>query len=132
MSLDELRGDVVILACAISAGIHGALVPAHFAASTGAGVGFLAAALSLGALAVWLTRRPESTLARAAAAVVLVGLLVSYAFATTTGLPVLHPDPEPADGLGLATKATEAVGLLATVRLAPRRATLRQPKETLT
>ena len=37
----------------------------------------------------------------------------SYALAITTGLPVLHPDPEPVDGLALATKAIEAAGLLA-------------------
>ena len=135
MTRDELRGDVVILACAISAGIHGALVPAHFDESTGAGVGFLGAALSLCVLAVWLTRRPDSALARTGAAVVLTGLLVSYALATTTGLPLLHADAEPVDGVGLATKAIEAVGLLAALRPVSRRAragTLRHPKETLT
>ena len=29
----------------------------------------------------------------------------------TTGVPVLHPDVEPVEGLALATKAIEAVGL---------------------
>ena len=32
-------------------------------------------------------------------------------------MPVLHPDPEPVDGLALATKAIEAVGLLAATSL---------------
>ena len=50
--------------------------------------------------------------------VFLAGLLVAYAFAVTTGVPVLHPDTEPADGLGLATKAVELFGLLSAVRLA--------------
>ena len=113
MSLAELRGDVVILACAISAGIHGALVPGHFDESTGAGLGFVAATVALAGLVVWLTWRPANASALAAAAVTFGGLLASYALATTTGLPVLHPDPEPVDGLALVTKAIEAAGLLA-------------------
>ena len=108
----RLDRDVVILACAISAGIHGALVPDHFGESTGAGIGFLAATVALAALVVALTLRPASVLALAGAATVLAGLLGAYALATTTGLPLFHPDPEPLDGLALATKAIEAVGLL--------------------
>ena len=34
----NLRRDVVILACAVSAGIHGALAPEHFAEGTPAPV----------------------------------------------------------------------------------------------
>jgi hypothetical protein len=109
----ELRRDVVILTCAISAGIHGALVPDHFAESTGAGVGFAVATVSLATLAVAVTLRPASALALAGAAAVLAGLLVSYALAATTGLPVVHPEPEPVDGLAVATKAIELAGLLA-------------------
>jgi hypothetical protein len=117
MSRAELEGDVVILACAVSAGIHGALVPGHFDEGAGAGLGFAGATLALAALAVWLTRRPESRPALTAAAAVLAGLLAAYALAITTGLPLLHPDPEPVDGLALATKAIEAVGLLTATRL---------------
>jgi hypothetical protein len=109
----ELRRDIVILACAISAGIHGALVPDHFAEGTGAGLGFAAATVLLATLVVALTLRSASALALAGAAAVLAGLLASYLFAVTTGLPVLHPQPEPVDGLALATKAIETVGLLA-------------------
>jgi hypothetical protein len=132
VTLAELKGDVVILACAISAGIHGALVPAHFDEGTGAGLGFVAATLALAGLVVWLTRRPASQSALAAAAVTFAGLLGSYALATTTGLPVLHPDPEPVDGLALATKAIEAVGLLAAASLLWRHVavTLPRPKGT--
>ena len=117
MSSLELRRDIVILACAISAGIHGALVPDHLAESTGAGFGFVAATGLLGALVVAMTLRPASALALAGAAALLLGLLASYLLATTTGLPVLHPEPEPADGLALATKAIEAAGLLAALQL---------------
>jgi CHASE2 domain-containing sensor protein len=135
VNLAELRGDVVILACAVSAGIHGALVPGHFDESTGAGLGFAAATAALAALVVWLTRRPASRPAFATAAVTFAGLLAGYALAITTGLPLLHPDPEPVDGLALATKAIEAAGLLAATSLLwrPRiAATVPQPKGTLT
>jgi hypothetical protein len=106
-----VKRDVVILACAISAGIHGALAPEHFAASTGAGVGFVAATVLLAALAVVLTRRPASDPPLVASVAVFAGLLASYALAITTGVPFLHPDRESVDGLALATKAIEAVGL---------------------
>jgi hypothetical protein len=135
VSLLELRRDIVILACAISAGIHGALVPGHFDEGTGAGVGFLAATVALAGLVVWLTCRPANPSAVAAAAVTFAGLLGSYALATTTGLPVLHPDPEPVDGVALATKAIEAIGLLAALHVLRRgrpavAAALPQPKGT--
>jgi hypothetical protein len=103
----------VIITCAISAGIHGALAPEHFAEGMGAGIGFVAATVALAALAVALTVRPAGALVLTAAVVVFAGLLASYALAITMGVPVLHPDREPADGLALATKAIEAVGLLA-------------------
>jgi len=117
MTFAELRGDAVILACGVSAGIHGALVPDHFDEGRGAGLGFLSATVLLAVLAVVLTLNPASATALAGAAVVFVGLLASYVLATTTGLPVLHPEPEPVTGLALATKAIEAFGLLATSTL---------------
>jgi hypothetical protein len=49
----------------------------------------------------------------AGAGAVLAGLIASYVLASTTGLPLLHPQPEPVDGLALATKAIELGGLLA-------------------
>lgn len=135
MRLAELRGDVVILACAVSAGIHGALAPDHFDEGTGAGAGFVVAAVGLVVLAIGLTRHAESERLLACAMVVFLGLLASYLLAVTTGLPVLHPDPEPVDGLALATKAIEAVGVLAAWSLLRRphaSLTLQQPKGTLT
>ena len=135
MNLAELKGDVVILACAISAGIHGALVPGHFDEGTGAGLGFVAATVALAGLVVWLTWRPANPSALAAAAVTSSpDCSQATRLPSTTGLPVLHPDPEPVDGLALATKAIEAAGLLAATSLLWRHvaATLPQPKGTLT
>ena len=42
---------------------------------------------------------------------------MAYAAAITTGLPLLHPEPEPVNGLALFTKAVEAVGLVAATEL---------------
>jgi membrane-bound metal-dependent hydrolase YbcI (DUF457 family) len=130
----ELKSDVVILACAMSAGIHGALVPSHFAEGDGAGLGFAAAAVALAGLVLWLTRRPASRSATAVAAATFADLLGSYVLATTTGMPVLHPQPEPVAGLALATKAIEAVGLLAAASLLrrPVASLALRPKGTLT
>ncbi|HUF01820.1 MAG TPA: hypothetical protein VMN35_05285 [Gaiellaceae bacterium] len=129
MTLADLRSDLVILACAISAGIHGALVPGDFDEGTGPGVGFAAATVALAAIVVWLTWKPASTVALVAAAATLSGLLAS-----TTGVPLLHPHPEPVDGLALATKAIEVLGLLATASLLRRRfaITSTRPKGALT
>ena len=125
MTALELRRDVVILSCAISAGIHGALAPEHFDESVGAGIGFVVSTVVLAACVVALTLRPASTVALAGAASVLVGLLATYALAITTGVPVLHPDPEPVEGLAVATKAIEVLGLAAAVALLGSRASRR-------
>lgn len=132
MAHREVPTTLVVLACAISAGIHGALTPEHFREGTGAGLGFAVATVLLAALAVSSTLRPSSTLVPAAGAAVFAGLIGSYALAATTGVPVLHPEVEPVEGLALATKAIEAVGLVAAAA-ALRRPTLRltpQPKGT--
>ena len=128
-----LRRDAVIVTCAISAGIHGALVPEHFREGIGAGTGFVVATALLAALAVALTHDP-SQLALAGATVVFAGLIVSYALAVTTGVPVLHPEVEAVDGLALFTKAIEIAGLVAAASLVrrPSLASLPQPRGTLT
>ena len=132
----NLRRDVVILTCSISAGIHGALAPAHFDEGTGAGVGFVVSTVLLAGIAIALTVRPDAQLPLVGAALVFAGLLGSYVLATTTGFPVLHPEPEPVDGLALVTKAIETVGLVVALSLLRRSPavshSLIQPKGTLT
>jgi hypothetical protein len=119
--------DVLIVACAVSAGIHAALVPGHLAAGAAAGAGFAAAAALLAGLAVALTRAVGAA-ALAGAAALLGGLLVSYGFAVTTGLPLLHPQPEPVAGLALFAKAVELAGVFAAVRLLRRGPALSFPR----
>jgi hypothetical protein len=48
---------------------------------------------------------------------VLAGLIGSYTLAVTSGVPLLHPEPEPITGLALITKAVEMAGLLAASHL---------------
>ncbi len=108
--------NVVIVACAVSAGVHAALVPDHLAEGTGAGLAFLGSAIVLAGLVAALTRRP-GTAALIGTIALLAGLIGSYAAAITSGLPLLHPMPEPVEGLAVFTKAVEAVGLLAAAHL---------------
>jgi hypothetical protein len=134
---EAVERDAVIVAAAISAGIHAALAPDHFAEGTGAGLGFLGSAVVLAGLAGALTLRPASPAALAGTAAVFAGLIGSYALAITSGVPLLHPDVEPVIGLALFTKAIEAVGLLAAAHLLRLgrpavAAALAQPKGTLT
>ncbi|HXG74993.1 MAG TPA: hypothetical protein VNJ53_00320 [Gaiellaceae bacterium] len=112
MTSAEVRIDAVVVSCALSAGIHAALVPQHLREGLGPGAAFALSAALLAGCAIALTRRPERSVVRAATATVLGGLLAAYAAGTTAGLPLLHPEPEPVTGLGLATKAIEAAGLL--------------------
>jgi hypothetical protein len=107
-----VRRDVVVLACAISAGIHGALVPAHLDESAAAGWAFAVSTAILALLAFALTRRPTARVPLVLAAATLAGLSAAYVLAITTGLPLLHPEPEPIDGLAVVTKAIEAAGLV--------------------
>jgi hypothetical protein len=128
------RTNLVILTCAISAGIHGALVRDHFQEGRGAGHGFAVATVVLAVLAVVLTRKPTQ-LALVATATVFAGLIASYALVLTTGFPVLHPEAEAVDALALFTKAIEAIGLVLAASLLRRPSlafTVTQPKGTLT
>lgn len=131
MTRPVLQRDVLILASAISAGIHAALVPEHLEEGRAAAGGFAVSAVLLGALAIALTYRVTPRLLFAAG-VLMTGLLVSYALAITTGIPVLHPDVEPVEGLALFTKAVEIAGLVAAGDLLLSRLHLvRQPKGAL-
>lgn len=100
--------DVVVLACAVSAGVHAALAPEHML--------FVPAAAMLAVLAVGIARSPREELLDGAI-VVFAGLIGAYALAVTTGIPILHPEPDEVTGLALATKAVEAAGVLAALNL---------------
>ena len=123
-----LERDVLIVTCAISAGIHGALVPEHLAEGAGPGGGFIASTALLAVLAVALSAGAGERAVFAAGAV-LAGLIVAYGLAISTGVPLLHPEVEPLDGTALFTKAVEALGLAAAITLVGGPAHLLHPQE---
>jgi len=129
----ELKVDIVILTCAVSAGIHAALAPDHFEEGAGPGIGFVLATVLLSVLAVALTRNPSQAVVLATI-VVFAGLIVAYVVVLATGVPVLHPERETVDGLAMFTKAVEAGGLLLAASLLrlPSLAPILRPKGTLT
>ena len=116
ITLAVAERDAVIVACGISAGVHAALAPEHFGESKALGIGFLGSAVALAVLAVALSRH-AGPVAPALAGALFAALLVGYGLAITVGLPLLHPQPEPIDGLAVATKVVEAAGLAAALHL---------------
>ena len=98
-------------ACAASAGAHAALVSEHLHESAALGAAFILAVAALVAAAAALAGRPEDRAVAEAVALLLAGLIVSWAVSRSTGIPVVHPHPEAIDAVGVATKLVEASGL---------------------
>jgi drug/metabolite transporter (DMT)-like permease len=130
ISRASLERDLLIVACAVSAGIHAALVPEHLEEGRPAGIAFAVSAVLLAAAAVALTWSLSPALLGATAAL-LAGLILSYVLAVTTGVPVLHPEVEPVEGLALFTKAVELAGVGAAVALLETGPIFARPKGTL-
>jgi hypothetical protein len=110
--------DVVVAACAISAGAHAALVPSHVDHAPLLGIAFVVAVILLLGVGVALVRSPGSPRAAQSAALLFAALIASYGAATTIGIPLLSIEPEAVDGVAIATKAVESVGLLFSLKLA--------------
>lgn len=119
--IDATAADLTAIVCAVSAGVHGALIGPHLEESGAMAVAFLVATAALGIAAALEALAPTPGIS-VAAAVLLAGTAAAYLLARTTGIPVLTTHPEPFDALGVATSALELVGaLLALVYLNPRR-----------
>jgi hypothetical protein len=108
---------LVVGACAISAGAHAGLVPAHLEQEPRLGGAFVAAIILLAAAATALALRPESARAARAASLVLAGLIGAYIASRTTGIPALSPEPEAVDPIGLTTNVVQALGLAISLKL---------------
>lgn len=104
------------LSCALSAGVHLALVPEHTHESLILAGGFAATALALFSTGAWIERRPVTSRGAAAAAALLVVLIGLYAASRSIGLPGVS-DAEPLDLVGALTQGVQLVGLAAALTL---------------
>ena len=117
MERNSRRADLVVAACAISAGAHAALVPSHLEHETELGLAFMVAVALLLLAGAALVLFPASDRAARAAALLLAALIASYAAAVTVGIPALSLEPESVDAIGLATKVAEVAGLVFALKL---------------
>lgn len=102
----------LVFTCAASAGAHAGLVPAHLNGEPRLGAAFVIAVLLLVAAAIAVAARPEDRPITSATGLLLAFLMLAYLASRTTGIPVLDPDPEAVDAVGLATNAFQALGLV--------------------
>ena len=109
--------EIVLAACAISAGAHAALVPSHMEHDPRLGLAFVVAVGVLLTVGEAIVLSPGTARAAQAAALVFAALIASYAAATTVGLPLVSVEPEPVDGVALVTKLVESVGLVFALKL---------------
>ena len=109
--------DLIVAACAISAGAHAALVPSHMEHDLRLGLAFVAAVALLLAVGAAVTLSRGTARNANAAALLFAGLIASYAAATTVGIPPLSVEPEPVDGVALVTKLVETLGLVFALKL---------------
>jgi hypothetical protein len=93
------------------------LIPRHLDHEPRLGIAFLLATAALLVVVAALTWDPSSRAAGGGAALLLTGLIATYAMSARTGIPWLASAAEPVDGIGIATKAVEAVGLLFSISL---------------
>ena len=107
----------LLAACAFSAGTHIALAPEHLSESVSLGLGFLMAAALLLTLGLGIFVRSGSRALPLLIALVSVGLIAAYVVSRTAGLPVMHPEPEAVDRIGVITKAVELMALFLSLRL---------------
>jgi hypothetical protein len=107
----------LLVGSALSGGVHLGLAPKHMSESEPLGLGFVASGGLLVLLGIATFVRPRSPRAPLALALLLGGLIAAYALSRTAGLPLLHPEPEALDAIGLTTKSVEFVALALALHL---------------
>jgi hypothetical protein len=119
---------IVVYACAASAGIHAAIVPEHLREEPRLGVAFIVTVLVLIATGTRMWARPTSGSVAWISVLVLGGLIAAYIATRTTGIPLLAPDPEAFDPVGVTAGCIELLGLVCALWLTqPRRRPGRRP-----
>jgi hypothetical protein len=112
-----LARNIVLMACAASAGVHAGLVPSHLAENVWLGIAFTSAVGLLLALTVSLARTGEPRPRAAPAAVLLAVLVVAYVLSRTVGLAPMAEHVEPVDAVGALTQVAQVAGLVAALFL---------------
>lgn len=108
----------MVFACAASAGIHAGIVPEHLREEPRLAVAFIITVLVLlttGVVGAWW---PSARRVAWIAALVMGGLIIAYIASRTTGIPLLAPDPEAVDAIGIVAVCVELLGLLCALWLA--------------
>jgi hypothetical protein len=111
-----MNRTVLLLAGAVSAGVHAGLAPEHLHEWPPLGAAFVAAAAAAALAVAALVLRPASLWPPRVLGALLGGMIVAYALTRLAALPPLDPDREALDLLGVCTCAVEAAGLVAAVR----------------
>src|SRR5918912_2101640 len=106
-----MNRTVLLLAGAVSAGVHAGLAPEHLHEWPPLGAAFVASAAAAALAVAALVLRPASLWPARALGALLGGLVVAYALTRLSALPPLDPDREPLDVLGVCTSAVEALGV---------------------
>jgi hypothetical protein len=109
---------LLVLAGAVSAGVHAGLAPEHLHEWPPLGAAFAVAAAAAALAVVALVLRPASAWPPRILGALLGGLVVAYALTRLAALPPLDPEREALDLVGVCTCAFEALGAGAAVRLA--------------
>lgn len=113
--VNAVAGDFCALVCAVSAGVHGALVIPHADESTALAVAFAAAtvALAIAALGEALVATPGVSVMVGA---LLLAMATAYLLSRTSGIPGLTQHPEPFDPLGVALSLLEVAAATVALR----------------
>jgi hypothetical protein len=86
-------------------------VPDHLRTEARLGAAFVVAVVLLMAAGTAAAVRPHDRRVGMAATLLFAGLIGAYTASRTTGIPLLAPDPEAIDAVGVATNVVEALGL---------------------
>ena len=117
-TLDRPRATtILLLAGAVSAGVHAGLAPAHLHEWPPLGSAFIAAAAAAAAATAAVAIRPLSPWPPRMLSGLFAAIVATYALTRLVALPPLDPDREPLDLLGVCTSALEAAAVLAAIHL---------------